>query len=449
MKKLTRKQSLTVGSLLFGMLFGSGNVIFPPMLGQNAGGSYLPAAIGFLIAAVGLPILAIISFSLSRKETLKDYAGQAGQGFGLFYTLLLLLTIGPLFAMPRNATVAFEVGIKPLLSGETTLPLLIYSLVFFSLALYFSLRPARILDVIGRLMAPLFIFLMGILLVMSFTNPMGNPASFEAQGAYAQASFPQGLIDGYQTMDVLACVAFGITIITTIRQLGIRDEADIARETGRSSLFTLVIMSILYLGLTYIGASSMGIMPGQENGGQILVLTAKHYLGNLGLFLLGLTITVACLKTVIGLAVSISQTFVRLFPQGPSDKAWTLTFIGVAFLLANFGLNTIIKLSVPALMFLYPLTITLILLWLLNAVTPLKKAAFTLTIILAAIPAFFDCLAATPEAIAKSAPISALLAFPENFLPLYKLGMGWLVPVAIALVLSLLFLRKKEGAMAA
>lgn len=449
MKKLSRKQSLVVGSLLFGMLFGSGNVIFPPMMGQNAGSAYLPSAIGFLIAAVGLPILAIVSFSLSRKATLRDYAGHAGKGFGMFYTLLLLLTIGPLFAMPRNATVAFEVGIKPFLSQDMGLPLLLYSLVFFCLALYFSLRPTRILDVIGRFMAPLFIFLLGILLVMSFVSPMGNPASFEAQGAYAQASFPQGLIDGYQTMDVLACVAFGITIITTIRQLGIRDETDIARETGRSSLFTLVIMSLIYLGLTYIGASSLGIMPGQANGGEILVLTAKHYLGSTGLFLLALTITVACLKTVIGLAVSISQTFVRLFPKGPSDRFWTMAFIGVAFALANFGLNTIIQLSIPVLMFLYPLTITLILLWLLNAIAPLKKTAFTLTIILAAIPAFFDCLAATPEAIAKSAPITALLAFPENFLPLYKLGMGWLAPVAIALVISLLFLRKKNGAMAA
>ncbi len=444
-KSLQTKQVIAVGSLLFGMLFGAGNVIFPPIMGQKAGESYVPSAVGFLVTAVGLPILAIISFALSKKLTLKDYADRVGKGFGMFFSLALLLTIGPLFAIPRTATVAFEVGIQPLLEGKSPFVyLLIYSVIFFVLCLFFSIKPSKILDIVGKAMAPAFIVLIAVLLLANIFNPMGNPSDYTAQGAYAKMSFSQGIIDGYQTMDILACLAFGITIITNIKMLGVQDEKFIAKETGKSSIFTLIVMSLIYFGLTYLGATSLGAMEVQPNGGLILAYASYFHFGGVGQFLLALTITIACLKTAIGLCVSLSQSFAKLFPNKLKEKTWTVIFVAASFTIANFGLNTIIQLSLPVLMFLYPISITLILLWLVDSVIPLRDIAFKVTIILAIIPALFDLLGATPDSISKAAWAQNVLDLPKGILPLYGYGLGWLVPVGIGLVISLLFFRAKR-----
>lgn len=439
-KSLSFKEFLAVGSLLFGMLFGAGNLIFPPILGQNAGSAYVPAALGFLVTAVGLPVLATISFALSRKDTLRGYAERAGKGFGLAFSLLLLLSIGPFFAIPRNTTVAFTVGIAPLLSGDQGLPLLIYSSVFFLLTLFFALRPSKILDVVGKVMAPLFILLIASLILKNLFAPMGNPLDYPVQETYL-APFKQGVLDGYQTMDVLACLAFGITIVTNVHMLGIEEAKPTARETAKSSIFSLLVMSALYFGLSYLGATCQGSMAAQENGGQILVQASLHHFGTFGQVLLALTITVACLKTAIGLVVAISQTFVKYFPQGPSAKSWSYLIVLVSFIFANFGLNTIIQLSLPVLMFLYPLSITLIALWCLDAVLPLKDRAFSLTIVLAIIPALLDFLAACPPALSKATWAQSILALPKGVLPLYEVGLGWLLPVGLGLLISAICFR--------
>lgn len=444
-KFLSFHELIAIGSLLFGMLFGAGNLIFPPILGQNAGASYVPAALGFLVTAVGLPVLAIISFALSRKTTLRGYAERAGKGFGLAFSLLLLLSIGPFFAIPRNTTVAFTIGIAPLIHGEQSLYLFFYSLAFFLFVLFFSLRPSKILDVVGKVMAPLFIFLIALLILKNLFMPMGNPAQFPVQEAYA-IPFEKGVLDGYQTMDLLACLAFGITIISNIQLLGVKDSRRDATETAKSSVFTLIVMSLIYFGLSYLGASCQGSMEAQKNGGEILVRASLHHFGTFGQILLALTITIACLKTAIGLVVSLSQTFVNFFPNGPRDKTWSYLFVIISFIFANFGLNTIIQLSLPVLMFLYPLSMTLIALWLLDAILPLRDKAFVFTIILAIIPAIFDFLAACPSVISQNAGVKSLLSLPKGILPLYDLGLGWLLPVSLGLVISAVFLRAPKAA---
>lgn len=445
MKKLRFSESLAIGLLLFGMLFGAGNIIFPVMLGQNAGGNYLLASLGFLITGVGLPILAIASFALSKKTTLKDYASPVGGFFSYFFTVTLLMTIGPLFATPRTATVAFEVGFQPYLAGtgHENLALLIYSTIFFALVLYFSFRPNQILDIIGKFLSPLFVILISFLIGASLLFPMAQAEEFEALGTYEAFPFIQGILDGYNTMDILACLAFAFLIIENIRAFGIKKAEHVARETRRSSKYTLILMAFLYMGLTYLGASSRGIMDLQANGGLVLAKVAHHYFGHLGQILLAAIVTVACLKTAIGLSVSISRTFHQLFPKLLSEKSWTVIFALVSFTIANFGLNTIIRLSVPVLMFLYPLAITLILLWLINFLIPLKELAFKVTLSLALIPAFFDFLKAAPAPLSTTPMAQSLLQLPDKYLPFFDLGMAWLLPVALGLAISLVFFRKK------
>src|SRR5690554_4301564 len=199
-EKLSLKENLLVGSLLFGLFFGAGNLIFPVQMGQTAGNNILPATIGFLITGVGLPVLGVIALALSESESLFDMASPVNSGYATFFTCLLYLTIGPLFAIPRTATVAFEVGMNPFIGEEyLRIGLLIFSLIFFAITLYFSLRPNRILDWVGRYLTPIFVVLLSILLIATLIKPMGQVSAYEAQGSYIDRPLFIGILDGYNT----------------------------------------------------------------------------------------------------------------------------------------------------------------------------------------------------------------------------------------------------------
>lgn len=445
MKKLKISQSMVIGSLLFGMLFGAGNIIFPISMGQMTGNKFWWGALGFLVTAVGLPILAIISFALSEKNSLHDYALPAGRPFAMAFSLILLLTIGPLFATPRTATVAFEVAFAPHIQGEERWYLFAYSLVFFLLVLYFANRPSKILDSIGRYMAPAFFVLISILMLANVFFPMSDYSLIEAQAPYAGRPFTQGMLDGYATMDVLACLAFAGTIIENERRMGVEASSDLAKETGRSSMTTLLLMSSLYIVFTYFGACSMGRFGLQENGGTILALASRHFFGPVGYGILAIIISLACLKTSIGLSVAIPGTLHKMFPKAMSLKKWTFCFVLTSFLIANFGLATIISLSKPFLMFLYPPAIGLVALWILHRIFPMKKEAFRLTMLLACLPASFDFLNAAPAFLKSTSLVESLLGFAKAFLPFFSEGLAWVLPVCLGIVLSLLFLRKKSA----
>ncbi|NLH58743.1 MAG: branched-chain amino acid transport system II carrier protein, partial [Clostridiales bacterium] len=180
-KKFTFKLNILIAALLFGLFFGAGNIIFPVHMGQLAGANSLKATIGFLITGVGLPILGVIASALSQSDSLFDMARPVSKQYSILFTCILYLTIGPLFAIPRTATVAFEVGLIPFISNSyIRLGLLIFSAVFFIITLYYSLRPARILDWVGRYLTPLFVVLLSILLLATFIKPMGQVSAYEA-----------------------------------------------------------------------------------------------------------------------------------------------------------------------------------------------------------------------------------------------------------------------------
>ena len=161
-KKLTLRQKILVAGTLFGMFFGAGNLIFPVHLGQMAGQNALPAIIGFIITAVGVPILGVAAIGVTHSDGLQTLSGKVGKGYGIFFTCLLYLTIGPLFAIPRCATVSFTTGITPLLGADSPerLYLLLFSAVFFAFVLFFSLRPGKITVWIGKMLQQWFLLLM-------------------------------------------------------------------------------------------------------------------------------------------------------------------------------------------------------------------------------------------------------------------------------------------------
>ena len=207
-EKLSFKQNLLIGSLLFGLFFGAGNLIFPVQMGQEAGSHTFVATIGFLITGVGLPIVGIVASAISKSGSLLDMTSPVGSRYSKIFTCLLYLTIGPLFAIPRTATVAFEVGIHPFISNQyLKLGLFIFSSIFFIFTIYFSLRPGRILDWVGKYLTPIFLILLSILLIATFIKPMGQVNNYAAQGKYITQPLTTGLLDGYNTMDALASLA--------------------------------------------------------------------------------------------------------------------------------------------------------------------------------------------------------------------------------------------------
>lgn len=163
-----------------------------------------------------------------------------GKGYSYFFTCLLYLSIGPLFAIPRTATVSFTVGVQPLLpESARSLGLALFSALFFAAALYFSLRPSGIMTWIGKILNPLFLLLLGVLTVTALLNPMGAVGASPAQGSYADMSFFQGFLDGYNTVDALAALAFGIILINAIRGLGVTEPRAISASTIKAGPFQL------------------------------------------------------------------------------------------------------------------------------------------------------------------------------------------------------------------
>lgn len=444
-EKLKLNQNLLIGSLLFGLFFGAGNLIFPVKLGQDAGSNTLLATIGFLITGVGLPMLGIISSALSKSDSLFDMAKPIGKGYSIFITCLLYLTIGPLFAIPRTATVAFEVGINTFIADEyIKISLLIFSAIFFGLTLYFSLKPAKILDWVGKYLTPIFLVLLSILLVVTYLKPMGVISQYNPQGNYISKSFITGLLDGYNTMDALASVAFAIIIISNIRKLGIKDSNSIAIETFKSGLVAIIGMGVIYASLAYMGATSLGSVGEAKNGGIILSLVSNHYFGFTGKVLLAAIVGVACLKTAIGLITACSEMFSQMFKGTISYKKYAVLFTLFSFVIANFGLENIIELSIPVLMFLYPLTVTLIILSLLTPLINKQKDVYRFTTIFTIIAAFFDLCKALPEYMQGNIFVKNMVDFAYSYLPGFDYGFGWLIPALIGFIIGLITWRVKS-----
>ena len=445
--KLTVKEYIVLASMLFGMFFGAGNLIFPVSMGQQAGSNLWPAAVGFCLTGVGITLLGIAAMGISHSEGLFDMCKRVGKPYAYFFTCLLYLAIGPLFAIPRTATVSFSVGIRSVIrTDNSALALCIFSALFFSVVLFFSLRPSGIMTWIGKILNPLFLTVLAILAVTALVNPMGDITAGVPTGNYAQMSFFQGLLEGYNTLDAVASLAFGIVLINSVRRLGVTEPKAISRSTLCSGVLSIVLMAVIYCVLTVLGAQSTAVLGISPDGGAALYGIGTHYFGTFGGVLLGVIVTVACLKTAIGLVTSCSTAFVELFPNALGYKAYAVLFSLFSFGVANFGLSRIIELSLPALMFLYPLTITLILLCLFGHLFGYDRRVFVSVTVCTFIPAVFDFINTLPAG-ADGTFLGGAVGRIIRWLPLGSIGMSWVVPACVGLAIGLLlhFCAKKTA----
>ena len=434
-KTLTMRETIVVASTLFGMFFGAGNLIFPVHLGQMAGSNAWPAIVGFCITAVTIPILAVAAIGNTHSDNLMELSSKVGKKYGKIFTAALYLTIGPFFAIPRCATVSFTTGLEPLAGNHTRIALLLFSFVFFAFVMFFSLRPSGITTWIGRIINPVFLAFLGILVIVARIHPGSPIAQVEPTDAYKSGALFNGFLEGYGTMDGIAGLAFGIVIINVVRDLGINDDSDVARATLKSGVFTGIFMAIIYVLTIIMGVQSRGLFEISDNGGIALTQISNHYLGGLGQFVLAITITFACLKTAIGLVTSCGEMFVKLIPGKLNYRGWAMVFTLFSFIVSNIGLTAIINYAIPVLMLLYPLTITIVILALCEKLFGKSQYVYQWVTIGALIPAVFDFL--------KTLGIESVNTLGGKIFPFFDLGLGWVVPSIIGLVIGLILTKVK------
>lgn len=421
-KKLNFKQTLVIGSMLFGLFFGAGNVIFPLEIGQAAGNNLWLAGIGFLLTATGLPLLAVNAQGVTQKEDMLALTQSIHPAFGWWYTLLMYLTIGPLFAIPRLATVSYEIGLSPWVSlGLSRLALLTFSILFFGIVYILSLKPGKLMDIVGKVLNPLFLASVLILFVIAIIRPLGSVSTLEAVDAYNAFPLTSGFQAGYQTMDAIAGLAFGILVVRSIYSYGLTKPKDISSAVLKSGLASTILMAVVYLSLIYLGAMHRAEFPWATNGGQILANLINHYFGVFGGIFLFIVITLACIKTGIGLVTACSEMAEQLFPNKLKYSQWVLIITLVSLSIANVGLETIIQLSLPVLSFLYPYTISLIILANISPLFKHRSKVYLMSFV-------FILLYHLITFILTRLGLGQLVT---DYWPFYAAGLGWTLPALI------------------
>lgn len=437
---LTYGETLSITSMLFGLFFGAGNLIFPAFMGQEAGSNVWYALIGFLITGVGMPMLAVAALGITGSSGLLNLSQRVGRRFGLLFTCALYLTIGPFFASPRCVTVPFEIGAKALLpfGVNEQLALLLFSLLFVAAALWFSLRPGKILVWTGKILTPLFLVVLGILLAAALTDPAAaSIASFPPAPAYANTPILQGFLDGYNTMDTLAGLAFGIIVVDVIRKLGVEESGAVARNTVKAGIFSCLLMGMIYVLVAMAGAGSRGYAALSGNGGAVLASISSYYFSDAGAALLAFIVLLACLKTVIGLITSCSEAFVKMFPGKFSYNQLAVTFAVVTFLIANIGLSAIIQFSIPVLMMLYPIAILLTLTSLIGHLCGLDRLLIRSIMTAVVLSSVFDFLKALPPVWLTAIGLDGFILQLTGFLPFFAQGFGWICPSLLGLAVGI------------
>ncbi|MBQ6817828.1 MAG: branched-chain amino acid transport system II carrier protein [Bacilli bacterium] len=432
-----KRNLILISFMLFSLFFGAGNLIFPPLLGQQAGNNAFWAMLGFLITAVVLPVLGVIV--VGKFGGLTELAGKVGIKFAFIFTLLIYLSIGPGLGIPRAGSVPFEMAIAPYLSenANTTLWMLLYTLVFFLLVLWLCLNPGKLVKRIGTILTPSLLILI-VVMFITFVFKMEKSVSDPDQ-LYETLPFLQGFVDGYQTMDTIAALNFGLVITLTLNSFGLKEEKSVTKYTILAGVFAGTILTIVYIMLSFMGSSTSGIYPNDPNGAVILRRIMYDLFGDFGAIFLAAIFTLACLTTCIGLTNSISSFFKKIFKK-VSYKKWVFIIVIISFLICNLGLNMILSISIPILNAIYPVAIVLIILGLFNKFYKSNKFVYKLCVY----PTFLVSIVYALDELFELGFITKIF----SYIPMYQKGFGWvivgLLMFGVSLLINFLYNKKQE-----
>ncbi|GAA05566.1 branched-chain amino acid transport system II carrier protein [Photobacterium leiognathi] len=420
-KTLKVTDIIALGFMTFAFFLGAGNIIFPPLAGQLAGENMLSAMSGFLVTAVGLPLVGIIAVAM---------AGGGWQGLtrdlpskvATLMAVLIFIIIGPAFAAPRTGLVAYEMAVKPFLSADAgQASLTTFSVIFFAIALFFAWSRGKLIDMIGKFLTPALFIVLAVLAIAVFVNPQASIVA--AQGEYATQAFTKGFLEGYNTMDTFAALMFGMLIVDVIRSKGISDEKTTCTYLIYAGLIAAAGLAFVYISLFYLGATSSTVAPNAGNGGVILTAYVMALFGAPGQVILSAIVLLACLTTAIGLISACADYFSSLTPM--SYKKWAVVLAVICAVVANVGLNQLIALSVPVLFALYPVAIALVALTLVRKWLPNPRLAYRVVLLVSFIFSMID--------------VAKYLKFDVSMfssLPLFNYGMAWVLPTLVALVIT-------------
>ncbi|MES5943649.1 MULTISPECIES: branched-chain amino acid transport system II carrier protein [unclassified Bacillus cereus group] len=428
-KSLSFKGTIPIGLMLFATFFGAGNMILPPELGQMSGTNIWIASLGFIASGVGLSLLAIAAISLFDGDIGK-LTSRIHPACAVIIPLIIYLAIGPFFAVPRTGIVSYEMAMSPWLNegiqGRWDV-LFLFTLLYFSITFYLSLNPSKLVDIIGKYMTPVLLLIIGVIVVKAIITPIG-PLSTPSQG-YEEAAFFKGFTKGFLTMDALGAFVLGGIIINAIKEKGIKSRTAIAKSTIIAGCIAAIGLTGIYLSLAYIGATSIEL--GKfDNGAALLAAAVQHLFGDTGLFLLGIAILFACLTTSIGLVSACGKFFAVLLPNFSYSKIVFIICL-FSFSVSNLGLSTLIKISVPVLVIMYPVAVVLIILAFLDSLIGGKQAVYVGAVMGSLLVSIVQGL--------ESAGLAndSLLKFMQK-IPLYTEGMGWLLLAILGGIIGLL-----------
>ncbi|MDO4599303.1 MAG: branched-chain amino acid transport system II carrier protein [[Ruminococcus] gnavus] len=440
MEKLKIRQILSITLTLFAVFFGAGNMIFPPAMGQQAGENYIQALAGFILTDAGIALLGMIAVVLVGTEV-SDLGELVSRRFAVFLSVGIYLLIGPLFGLPRTGSVSFELAVRSYVTDSNVWWVsLIVTGIFFGLTYYLSGNPKKVVNLIGKYLTP--ILLICILLIFLVCIFMGQSSNHElqygsigaAQGAYAEIPFFQGMMEGYYALDGPAGLVFAIIIINAVRGFQVKQKKNIVKYTLLCGAGAALILAIVYYMLTYIGAVTLTPF---SNGGNLLHAVASDLLGPAGGIVLGIAVFFACMTTAIGLTTSFADYFHELFPNIAYKKITAFVCL-FSFIISNVGLDMLVKVSLPILMMIYPVTVVLIVLSFFRKWIGERKMVYVLGMLFAFCVAFVDGM---ERVNVKFGPITGIC----QYLPFYDLRLGWIFPAVAGGLLGLLPIWKKFG----
>lgn len=432
MKALSRTQIMALGFMTFALFLGAGNIIFPAAAGVQSGSQLWLVAVGFLLTGVGLPLITVIALA-KVGGGLQTLTAPIGVRAGTVFAIMVYLAIGPFFATPRTAVVAYEIGVVPFF-GEHWWLLLLFSCLYFAVVLYLALNPNKILVRIGQFITPVLLAALVLLGFATLFNPAGSIG--EASGHYASQPMTQGFLDGYLTMDALGALVFGVVIAGTIRSQGVTELKQITRYSIYAGLIAALGLSVVYISLFYLGATSHQLAADATNGGQVLAIYVRYAFGDWGILLLSVVITLACLTTATGLLAACGEYFKQLW--GIRYQRTVVFFTLFSLVVANQGLTQLIKVSVPALVGLYPLAIVLVLLSFIKPIWHKPERVFKPVLLMTLVFGLVDAL------VLAGMDWQVLSVFQK--LPLAHKQMAWVIPVCVAIVGLTLLDRMKNNA---
>ncbi|MGN7388842.1 branched-chain amino acid transport system II carrier protein [Sporosarcina sp. SAFN-015] len=421
---MSRKNVLFSGLMLFSLFFGAGNLIFPPLLGLESGSNFGQAIAGFLITGVLLPFMAIMSIALSENGLISIGSRVHGL-FGLIFAIIIYMSIGALYGIPRASNVAYELGFKQIVDVNGWLALLVFSLLFFGVTYLISLNPKKIVDRIGQLLTPILLLVLALLVIRAFIK-FENIAS-PAEGTYASSPFVKGFVEGYFTMDAVAALAFGIVVINALKDKGAISKSELVKGTLGAAIISGLGLAVVYVSLGWIGR----VIPKTNdfaNGADILTVASDILFASGGGLIFGVIVTLACLTTCVGLITACARFFNEIYPE-IQYHSYVVIFVLIGLLVSNLGLNTILNLAVPLLVLIYPISIVLVILSLFEHFAGGGKMMYRLSVAVTSIFALYEVLTSIGYKV-------GILTRWLDVVPFFEHGLGWVLPAFVAALIG-------------